>query len=340
MAIFIFTYGILLILLCSAAFSITLAAYIMKKKTMYLHFSFFFFCCILEFAELHFYAYFPGVSGHESSVHIDFLGWKIFICFCFLLAELLILLSILQKKWRFTYLLLFVPLFAAGIFLGLQPKSGISVWLFYSLRQLYRLGYCARYFAAVFTEHNTSKKASMEQYLFPAASYLLFTCCIFLEDGFFLAVIDYHTFYSPYIVERNFSENILCAFFGLYMILKCLSSMKKEKELLESDIASNEADSINTEVKDCGKVPQDAALSENSPRYCLLQWKAAYLLTPREVQILELVFHKGNEEICSELSISPATLKKHLHNIYYKTGVNSKTELFRKLNPMSDTENT
>lgn len=56
---------------------------------------------------------------------------------------------------------------------------------------------------------------------------------------------------------------------------------------------------------------------------------ASYSLTKRETEIVYLVCGgKGSEEICEKLYITPATLSKHLSNIYGKTKVRNRTQLF------------
>lgn len=53
-----------------------------------------------------------------------------------------------------------------------------------------------------------------------------------------------------------------------------------------------------------------------------------YGLTAREAEILGMVLsEKSNVEICSELCIAGNTLKKHLQNLYRKTGVSNRTGL-------------
>lgn len=54
-------------------------------------------------------------------------------------------------------------------------------------------------------------------------------------------------------------------------------------------------------------------------------------LSAREQEIVRLVYEGySNQEIGSILGISPATVKKHLSNIYGKTGVSRRTQLFQK----------
>lgn len=56
----------------------------------------------------------------------------------------------------------------------------------------------------------------------------------------------------------------------------------------------------------------------------------AYHLTPREAEILKLIFaEKSNEQIAQELFITQNTCKKHLMNIYRKLNISSKNELYK-----------
>ncbi|MBQ8975624.1 MAG: helix-turn-helix transcriptional regulator [Oscillospiraceae bacterium] len=60
---------------------------------------------------------------------------------------------------------------------------------------------------------------------------------------------------------------------------------------------------------------------------------AKYSLTKRETEIVNLVCSsKSGDEICGQLFITPATLSKHLSNIYAKTGVRNRTQLFALFN--------
>ena len=56
----------------------------------------------------------------------------------------------------------------------------------------------------------------------------------------------------------------------------------------------------------------------------------AQVLTPREIEIIKLVAAgQRNMEIGKKLFISEGTVKMHLHNIYQKLGVDSRTKLAR-----------
>lgn len=60
-------------------------------------------------------------------------------------------------------------------------------------------------------------------------------------------------------------------------------------------------------------------------------------LTRRELEVLvELEAGKTNAEVAADLSIAPATVKKHLDNIYAKLDVRNRTEAVRRLRHAAD----
>lgn len=55
---------------------------------------------------------------------------------------------------------------------------------------------------------------------------------------------------------------------------------------------------------------------------------AEFHLTKRETEIAELICRNlSTEEICDQLYLAPATLSKHLSNIYAKTKVSGRVSL-------------
>lgn len=56
-------------------------------------------------------------------------------------------------------------------------------------------------------------------------------------------------------------------------------------------------------------------------------------LTPKENEVLALILQRrSDEEICKDLFITQATLKKHLSHIYHKTAVKSRVALLQLIN--------
>jgi len=61
---------------------------------------------------------------------------------------------------------------------------------------------------------------------------------------------------------------------------------------------------------------------------------AQYSLTKREHEILGMIIKDEDEQdICKKLYISPSTLKKHISNIYQKTNVKNRIQLYKLAEP-------
>lgn len=94
--------------------------------------------------------------------------------------------------------------------------------------------------------------------------------------------------------------------------------------------------SEKTEPKQTVPTADDKNRDENSGKSEELpdihDFAGAYRLTGRETEITQLVIQgKSNAEIAGELFISETTVKKHVSNIFEKTGVNRREELIIKI---------
>jgi len=74
---------------------------------------------------------------------------------------------------------------------------------------------------------------------------------------------------------------------------------------------------------------EDRKVNGNAGADRILKTSASYGLTKREAEIVSLVCAgKGSDDMCQALYITHATLSKHLSNIYTKTKVKNRTQLF------------
>ena len=74
---------------------------------------------------------------------------------------------------------------------------------------------------------------------------------------------------------------------------------------------------------------EDVLLIGNAGADRIMKTAANYGLTKREIEIVSLVCAgKGGDEMCQSLYITHATLSKHLSNIYAKTKVKNRTQLY------------
>jgi DNA-binding CsgD family transcriptional regulator len=71
---------------------------------------------------------------------------------------------------------------------------------------------------------------------------------------------------------------------------------------------------------------------ETAAKSSVRKWQSAYHLTPREVEVAELIEEGlNNKRIAERLFISMPTVKTHIKNILSKFGVSSRTELLDRL---------
>lgn len=74
---------------------------------------------------------------------------------------------------------------------------------------------------------------------------------------------------------------------------------------------------------------EDRRMSGNAGVDRILKASASFGLTKRETEIVSLVCAgRGSDEMCQALFITHATLSKHMSNIYAKTKVKNRTQLF------------
>lgn len=320
----IFFYSVLLIALCAAAVSPAGILYLRTKKKQYLYLILLFTCYLAELTELH-YIVFVGLPTGLISLgdlsHISYPAFRIGISAAILLLDLLLLFWITGRRWKNIYGLSILPMLGICIYLVFQPQTDLVVWLFYSVRQFYRLGYCAWFGICLFQEQEPERKKEMGRYTLPIFGIFLLNLCILLEDSLVISHIDSFLSDIPYISERNFSENILWMFLCIYSAGRCISEIYKEPgvpERQEEPIAEPEAEFLPV---------------RQEPREGMQAFIEKYRLTPREAEILGcMADYKSAAEICGELYISMGTVKTHTHNIYAKVNVNSKNELIRELN--------
>ncbi len=127
-------------------------------------------------------------------------------------------------------------------------------------------------------------------------------------------------------------------FWGLFMsvvsndhplIMLCIHRDKKDEDFSARDIYLMNTLKDPLERKFMMLLEQEQRNGTNAPSGKLSRTAATYGLTKRETEIVYLVCAgKSSEEICSQLFITPATLSKHLSNIYAKTKVRNRTQLF------------
>ncbi|MDD3402041.1 MAG: LuxR C-terminal-related transcriptional regulator [Hespellia sp.] len=321
-----FLFSVLMILICGLPVAPTLFCYLKDRKNkIFLYLTLLFLCYLIELILLHYVLVLNMGNTITSTVSdISCPGLKIVVAMSILLLDFLFLVHILELKFQYRYLLLFLPAFITYIYTAFfSSRSTFDIWLFYSIRQFYRFFYCAL-FAYYFNKaRHTPRFEKISPYVFPMCAIFFLNCSILIEDSLMISHLATMLFESPLMAERNFSESLLWAFFSIYALCACSRNVRCSGAACE-DISREELPSTEPSV---AILSSSFALFDNLPLIT-----SVYKFTPREVEILKyLISYKSNTEISEELCISIGTTKTHIHNIYSKVNVKSKNGLIQAL---------
>lgn len=325
MATSMFYLGIILVILCALSMSPAFLLYFKTRKPFHLYLFLLLCSYLIELIELLYVAHYCLPSDLQNCNLINFPVLRIFTTVSIMLLDLLILLHIMNLKFHKGYLLLFAALALFCAYIAWLPQTLMTVWLFYTPRQIFRFGYCLFFLIRLFLEKNTVIRKRMEQCSFLMLGVFLLNCSILLEDSMLISHIETFLHDMLSITERNFSENILWTFICIYIMAYCIHELNSYiPEPVQPTVQPDLTNTINYSSK--------PTLLDSLPAIA-----DYYKFTPRETQLLScLLQYKTTAEICEELHISTGTVKTHTHNIYMKVNANSKSELIRTLTEFSN----
>lgn len=134
----------------------------------------------------------------------------------------------------------------------------------------------------------------------------------------------YRRFYQPYEVHDSLCLSIAGGgeFLGLLALYRSrdMGDFTEEEQFLLQLLGEHLNVRFHREQHG-----ETAASAELKSRYAYI---ARYQLTEREAEIVGLILSGlDNADIAARLTVSPNTLKKHLQNIYRKTGVSGRVQL-------------
>lgn len=110
----------------------------------------------------------------------------------------------------------------------------------------------------------------------------------------------------------------------------CLTVLLCEKEDSEQEPPSDS--NMGHKKSESGRTEEHTANEKSSETLHLQDFVKMYSLTKRETEITQLIIQgKSNAEIAGELFISETTVKKHVSNIFEKTGIGRREELIIKI---------
>ncbi len=193
----------------------------------------------------------------------------------------------------------------------LMPQSYLHMFVFYSLREVFMAWILIFGAYRYVTMEHRQQRVRLKKFKRFYAVLWVMVFAIVAENVVFLLIVNPSITDSPlpFFPERNFAENALalaCEFVAFRAALKYLSVRhidppKQGGEHVEAFIEQN-----------------------------LVAYAASRKLSPRETEILRLILlGKDNQNIATELSLAPGTVKVHVHHILQKTQMANRQELMQ-----------
>lgn len=312
--LFLFYYSIVMQVCAILTAASCLAAYLVSRNKVqlfsFIGFLMYYVDCMLVFRDDYVMAS-KVQAAHEAFYIGDPISSIVFGC-AFLTAFWLVVCEYLEEDspvMRYAPAALFVTASVAVTLL--MPQSYLHMFVFYSLREAFMawiLVFSA--FRFLTTEHSQQRVRLKRFRRFYVVLWLLVFATV-AENVVFLLVINPGVGDGtlPFFPERNFAENALaiaCEFVAFRASLKYLSVRhidppKQGGEHVETFIEQN-----------------------------LVAYAASRKLSPRETEILRLILlGKDNQNIASELSLAPGTVKVHVHHILQKTQMANRQALMQ-----------
>ena len=329
----IFVYTIALILVCFAAAMLSVAAYAVSRKRALIPQAAFFVFYIIDICGIFAIEFLsqniPFSVDTYYEIPIPLLriisGTGVMASLWVMLLDIL---DVHDRKMQIIPVGVFVVACCFVIW-GL-PYGPFRQWLFYTLRQVFT----AFGLAYAFLKWNRSTDMPYRERLGKLRNRYLFLwvllACILLEDWWIILASPMPTpdssWFSLYLSERNFSENIMMLFVAYHVIRGSLQTLALrfnapptatvvQPALGATPQTQQEEDKKTTDLK--------RHIEDALPAYA-----TAHNLSKREREVLAMVIEgKDNRTIAQELFLSEGTIKTHVHNIMVKTDTKSRNEL-------------
>lgn len=306
----LFIFSIVIIIIPMLTFCASLLVYLKTSKSIFKYFSLLSFMYVIDLGFLHYIDFYNSYNTVLPDTFISFAPFKIILFSSILLTNVMIILTIFDKKPKLKYFIFVIVFIIMEIVFKVLPESNLTVWLFYTTRQIFSVGLCIFFYYEYLRCHDLKIKEYATKFTWIIALFILMNFIICIEDT--LVSFQQQAFSTSGLIfkERNFTENL----YWLVITFLIFNYSLKYIKQLQLTINENEID---------GDI-----FAKNIQ------------LTKREKEIFNLILqHYGNTEIADKLCISSGTLKAHIHNIYAKADVTHRNELIKKFNTTTNNIN-
>ncbi len=313
--LFYYTFTFVVVLICTAGSSISIASWYISKRKIY----------ILTAILLVLYSIdLLLIFGNEYIYKIPNLSF--FDFYAIYNSEIRTLLATLILECAWMILLVYCDLLridrivlpgiifftVSEVTLSLSGSSPLEQWLYYFYRICF-LGFILIYgFMIYLKTDNGALKKRLAGKRWAWFGLIVATSCICLEDTYFILIFDpsAHTnsaLVLLYISERNISECIAIVVFTFFAIRSAIRYLR--------------ARYIEPRKPQTNAIPP--FMQESLESYC-----AHHNLTKREKEVLAQILEgKTNNEIATNFVLSIGTIKTHVHSILHKTNSANREDL-------------
>lgn len=313
-SLFLFYYSIVMQVCAILTAASCFASYLVSRNKVQLYsfigFLMYYIDCMLVFRDDYVMAS-KTLASNESFYIGDPISSIVFGC-AFLTAFWLVVCEYVEEDSRALRMAPGTVFVGASVAVTvLMPQSYLHMFVFYSLREAYMawilLFGAYRYVVA---EHHRQRMRLTRFKRFYVVLWLM-VLAVVAENVVFLLIVNPSITDSPlpFFPERNFAENALalaCEFVAVRSSMKYLSVR-------------------HIDPPKQGGQQVEAFIEQN-----LVAYATSRKLSPRETEILRLILlGKDNQNIATELSLAPGTVKVHVHHILQKTQMTNRQELMQ-----------
>ena len=321
MSVVIFTYTIVLIMVCVTAAILSLADFFVSRKQAVLARVGFFVFYILDLV---------GIFGSEWMVQNVQFNPSAYYAIENPVLKTILSAGVLQCVWLMTTHVLdehdrrvqLVPtcayLLGCAVVLIAIPFGPLRQWAYYSMRQAYLIFAVCYALARWRKPPDETYRQRLDRYRLPFVIITVLVGCILLEDTLVILVLPIPSQSTEWLMlflsSRNFSENAMM----LYVSYLCIKKAVRQLRLRSSQVPTATATTSEGQ-----KLDLISHIEDQLPVYV-----STHRLSTRESEVLAMVLEgKDNRTIANDLFLSEGTVKTHVHNIMKKTGTSSRDEL-------------
>lgn len=202
------------------------------------------------------------------------------------------------------------------VFVPLMGRGPWEVWLYYLGYQIFSVIVSAYGLLWLRRGSPRGDEGGFRRIRALLITVIVMSFVIAAEDTYVIFKVDNYNA-GPYIYNRNVSEDMFRLILICFVFVRLRACFRPLPPVPAQDI-------------------EEAAEPLSSADYNQLKYSQHLGLTRREEEILLLLLdNMNNKQISEELYISLGTVKAHIHNIFQKADVTSRSELLRQFDAFS-----